>query len=130
MEINVSQLFSEDCGLLSASQFELGPDAGAITWRNALELAESFPLINDENRDAVRSHFRAYGAWDRAEIEAWTDRELTAMVWQEGAACMREYEDHCSGNLEKYREGCEAGTLSGRMHISDDASEAWLYLGI
>lgn len=90
----MSLLDSEDCGLLSGSQFELGPDAGGITWRNCLALATDHPLVTDENRQDIRDHFASYGAWEREEIEAWDDTALSAMVWQEGAAGVRELDEH------------------------------------
>ena len=130
MEINVTQILSEDCALLSASQAELGSCAGKITWRNSLALAELHPLISDANRDEVRDHFRAYGAWDADEINAWTDQELSAMVWQEVAAGVREFTDHCDSDLDTYRAECERGSISGRVYFSDDGAKAWIYLGV
>lgn len=127
-EIDVTPILSEDCSLLSASQAELGPDAGKITWTNCLALAERLPLITDENRDDVRDHFRSYGAWECDEIEAWTDIELSAMVWQEAAASMREFQDYCDSDLEKYERECERGTISGRLWLSE--TTATIYLGV
>ncbi len=128
MEINVTALLDQDCSLLSASQAELGPNAGEITWRNALALAERMPLATDENREAIRDHFRAYGAWDTAEVDAWTDAELSAMVWQEGAADMRELEDYCDGCWKKYQKKAEAGSISGRLSRAKDGA-VYLYIG-
>ncbi len=129
MEINVSQILHEECSTLSASQFELGDQAGAITWANCMTLAEEHPIVGDKERDDVRDHFADYGAWDREEIDAWTDQELSAMVWQEAAASMREFADYCHGDHEKYREECEKGTISGRVSFSDDQKEVWIYIG-
>jgi hypothetical protein len=128
-EINVSQILQEDCGVLSASQFELGPEAGQITWSNCMELAEAYPIVGDKEREDVRRHFRAYGAWDHEEINSWTDQELSAMVWQEAAAGMREFEDHCDYDLETYYAKCESGSISGRLTFNDDVTEAWIYIG-
>jgi hypothetical protein len=127
-EIDVSLILSHDCSLLSASQAELGPSAGQFTWRNCLKMAERHNLVTDANRDDIRDHFKAYGAWDREEIEAWTDTELSAMVWQEAAAAVREFEDHCGGDYDKYEEACERGTISGRLWLTE--TTATIYLGI
>ncbi len=115
LEIDVSALLDEDCGLLSGSQFELGPDAGRITWANCMRMAERLPLVTDANRDDIKDHFRAYGAWDDDEIAAWDDQELCAMTWQEGAA--------------GYRQLDEYGADDGRVYLSDDGSKLWLYVG-
>lgn len=116
LELDVSPLLDEDCGLLSGSQWELGPDAGKITWANCIKLADRFPLVTDANRQDIRDHFRGYGAWDADEIEAWDDTELSAMVWQEGAAAYRELDEH--------------GADEGRVYLSDDGTKLFLYLGM
>ena len=128
-EIDVSAIRSEDCSILSGSQAELGPDAGGITWRNCLALAERLPLATDTNRDDIRDHFREYGAWDSEEIDGWSDVELSAMVWQEAAAGFREFEDHCDSDLEAYEKACSEGRISGRLHLTEDG-KAYIYLGI
>ncbi len=118
-EIDVSLLDGEDCGLLSGSQFELGPDAGKITWTNCLALAVDNPLVTDANRQDIRDHFDEYGAWEREEIEAWSDLDLSAMVWQEGAAGVRELDDH--------------GVEDGRIYATtkeDGSRTLTLYLGV
>lgn len=127
-DIDVTPILDEDCSILSASQFELGPEAGAITWRNCIALAERLPLITDANRDDVRDHFREYGAWKDEEIDAWTDTELTAMVWQEAASDVRQFEDHCDSDLARYEAACERGTISGRLYLTE--TTATIYLGV
>ena len=127
-DIDVTPILDEDCGLLSASQFELGPEAGKITWRNCLALAERLPLVTDENRDGVHDHFREYGAWKDEEIDAWTDTELSAMVWQEAAAGMREFEDACDSDLARYETACSEGSISGRLSLTE--TTATIYLGV
>lgn len=126
-EIDVTPILSEDCSVLSASQAELGPDAGKITWRNCLALAERLPLITDANRDDARDHFADYGAWTREEIDAWTDAELSALVWQEAAADTRHFEEDCEGDLARYEADCERGTISGRLMLGPNT--ATIYLG-
>lgn len=126
-EINVSAIWDQDCSLLSGSRAELGEGAGKITWRNCLALAEKLPLITDENRDDARDHFADYGAWEREEIDGWSDVELTAMIWQEAAASMREFEDYCNSDFDKYEAECERGTISGRLSLGEKS--ATIYLG-
>lgn len=128
-EIDVTPLFDEDCFYLSGSCAEHGDNAGQITWRNCLALAERLPLVTDANRDDIRDHFAEYGAWDREEIAAWTDTELSAMVWQEAAACMREFEEYCRGDLAEYERQCELGSISGRLSIESEPRRALFYVG-
>jgi hypothetical protein len=128
-DIDVTPILDEDCGLLSASRAELGENAGQITWRNCIALAERLPLVTDENRDDIRDHFADYGAWEREEIDARTDTELSAMVWQEAAACVREFEDYCGADRKVYQRKCEEGTCSGRLSIEDEPRRAWFYVG-
>jgi hypothetical protein len=127
-EINVTALLEEDCSLLSASRAELGPNAGKITWENCLELAERLPLVTDKNRNDLQDHFAEYGAWDREEIDGWSDQELSAMVWQEAAADMREFEDHCDSDWDRYQAEAERGSICGRLSRTD-AGEVFIYLG-
>ncbi len=128
-EIDVTPIMSEDCRVLSASRAELGNQAGQITWRNCIALATRLPLINDTNRDDARNHFAAYGAWDAEEIAAWSDTELSALVWQEAAADMREFEEYCGGDLARYEAACERGTISGRLFFNSATGPAYIYLG-
>lgn len=127
-EIDVTPIMTEDCSVLSASQAELGPEAGKITWDNCLALSERLPLITDTNRDDVRDHFADYGAWERSEIDAWSDVELGAMVWQEAAASYREFEDYCDGDLTRYEVECERGSISGQLWLTE--TSAIFYAGV
>lgn len=127
-EIDVTPILDEDCTLLSASVAELGPDAGKITWNNCLVLATRLPLVNDSNRDEIRDHFAAYGAWDDEEIAAWSDIELSAMVWQEAAHDTREFQEYCGGDFAQYEAACERGVISGRLSIGENTAS--IYLGV
>lgn len=130
MEVDITFLHDEDCGLLSGSIAELGENAGKITWGNCMDMAQDhMDLFPEEQYDEVRDHFREYGAWEEEEIDKWTPQELVAMVIQEGASEMRTFEDHCGGLWEKYEEEASKGSIPGRMGRGDDG-ETYLYLGI
>lgn len=92
MELDITPLFADklDAFLLSGSQWELGSNAAKITWQNALEAAEEFPLVTDKNKDEVISWLRAWGAWSVEELESFSNRELGALVWQFAAGDLRE----------------------------------------
>jgi hypothetical protein len=124
-EYDVTHLEMEDCGQLFGSVFELGKDAGRITWNNCMKAALDHPLVKDDEVDEIRDYFRGYGAWDNAEIDAWTRQELDALVTQEAAAAFREYEMFDS--YEEYMEAAEQGTVATQIY-RDDNGRWWLNL--
>lgn len=120
-DIDVSRVAGEAIELLSASQFELGSDAGRITWQNCQDIADSYGdeiLSTPELIQEARGHFGAYGAWSRTEIATWADRELQALVIQEAAAEMRKREDP---DFDEDSQG-------GRLYVDTDG-RSWLYIG-
>lgn len=108
---------------LSASQAELGPDAGKITWTNALKAAEP-PLIMD-NEDAAE-WLVGFGAWDRDEIAAWSKQELDALILQFAAGDLREVQALCPGDglgdvdWNEAEKLSQEGTISGRLFVHED----------
>jgi hypothetical protein len=125
LELDMTFLNDVDCGLLSASQAELGPMAGKITWDNCLNFAAGLPAISDEVAGELRDYFRGYGAWDDEEIDAWTNLETYALAIQEAASQYREAESLCwSDDLmgidwEAYTAEAERGRISGFLFESD-----------
>lgn len=93
--VNPAELFAEiPARLCSASQAELGSEAGNITWKNCQLLADKFDLGERFDHDDACDHFRAYGAWDASEIEGWSTRDVRAMCIQEIAADYRYQTEH------------------------------------
>lgn len=84
MEINITSFFSTLAPRdYSASAAELGPDAGAITWRHACEDSpESMLLDSEEKREAFRGFVKSSGGWTAEEIREWPDVELNALFIQ------------------------------------------------
>ena len=113
-EYNVSRVAEEEIELLSGSVAELGDGAAQFTWSNCLECAENFGDSLALDYNDARNHFAEYGAWEREEIDAWSERELQALVIQEAASGLREM---------------ESGEDTGRIYVDDDGA-VWLYLGI
>jgi len=116
VEIEITALDDENIELMSASRAELGENAATITWGNCMRIAERIPLVTDENRDEIVSHFRGYGAWTQEELDGMSDKELSAMVWQEAAAALRQVED----------QDC----VEGDRIYRDESGKLWLYLGM
>ena len=82
MELDITEFFNACAPMdFSASVMELGNDAGILTWRAACEESENLNLLNtDEKREAFKAFVRSSGGWTAAEIAAWSDLELQALV--------------------------------------------------
>lgn len=88
MNINITRFFFNECPRdYSASVAEIGANAGADTWRAALE-CEPAMLATEEQLQALRDHVRGFGAWE--DIDAWTAQELNALFVQLVSGDMRE----------------------------------------
>ncbi|OYW62710.1 MAG: hypothetical protein B7Z31_00120 [Rhodobacterales bacterium 12-65-15] len=119
----------------SASVAEIGANAGADTWRAAVDDSPDYMLLDtDEKREAFRGHVRGFGGWDDAEIAAWSDVELNALFLQMIAGDMREAGLHAGMTAEEwqaYQEAAEAGRCASNIcggPLSTDG-EIYYYLG-
>lgn len=92
LEIDVTFLLDEECGQLSGSISELGENAGPMTWKNCLALADKISATAEEIQ-AIKDYFGEFGAWNKEERAAWTDDETKALVIQMAAGDLREIED-------------------------------------
>ena len=135
MEIDITSFFeSADAFEFSASRAERGQNAGPETWANALEEGASSPLLTTEAQlEALRSHMRGYGAWEKSEIEAWSPTECNALFIQLISGDMRESGlDQIEIDDDKawrdYEKGAEDGRYSGSIYRGDDG-RVYYYLG-
>lgn len=132
MEIDITEFFNNAAPCdYSASQMELGKDAGKITWAHALEAAPDYNhLDTGEKLAAYRDDLREYGAWEDAEIDSWSAVELNALFLQEIASNMREGKlDEGEPDWDAYTARSEAGQCSGRIYRGDDG-KIWFYVGM
>lgn len=108
MEIDITKFMNmsdEDLMYFSASQAELGSDAGAVTWDNAMSEAEREPLVHSkEDLESARAYIEEFGVWDEDEISDWSDQEVNALLVQ-----------------------LIAGDIRGREKIFQDSDGKWLY---
>jgi hypothetical protein len=125
LEIDVSFLLTEDAGQFSASQFELGDNAGRITWQNACNAVDQISLTPEEILEA-KDYIRTWGAWEDEEIDAWTDDETKALIIQSAAGNYRAAESCCWDEelndidwQSEYRKQAEAGSISGNLYFAD-----------
>ena len=127
MDINITPLFSSiDPARYSASQAELGPDVGPITWSRSLDRAATFhpPILPDAKALAAFHDFAlASGGWSRAELHAMTNNELQALCLQWIAGDMREAGLDAASTDEdwaRYEIDAMDGHCSGRLFRGDD----------
>jgi hypothetical protein len=130
LELDITDFFNSEYPRdYSASIAELGLSAGQYTWQAANDNAPRYNYVTDENRDEVISHFEAYGAWDREELEAHSNDELCAMLIQDISAAMRESGMQLPWDWALYRQYCEDGVCSGRISQGVDESKVFFYVG-
>ena len=136
MELNITEVFNAIAPLdYSASVAEIGANAGADTWRAAVDDSPDYMLLDtEEKREAFREHIKGFGAWDAKEIAAWTDIELNALFLQMIAGDMREadlYAGMTAADWAEYQEAVDNGQVRGRIFggpLSTDG-EIYYYLG-
>lgn len=134
-DLDVTEIVSSfDPFAYSASRFEMGDDAGRVTWNNAkrdaLEmLGESF------DREAFDAYFSGFGAWDDDELAAHTDEEAAALMlqfiagdWREAAGCIEEEEEGNAAWWAEYERLASVGIISGRFGRGDDG-RVWYFIG-
>jgi hypothetical protein len=128
MEIDITRFVKTvDACEFSASQMELGKDAGKITWNNAKREAADSPLLPDDAVDVFKSWVREFGAWDDDEINAWDADERNALLIQYISGDLRELESLCYSDDDEYgidwtkaEELASRGTIGGRIYRGDD----------
>lgn len=136
MELNISPFFKTAAPMdYSASQAEIGRDAGPSTWRAACDdSADNMLLDDDEKREAFRAFVQSSGGWTEEEIAAWSDIELNALCLQWIAGDMREpvgFElgpDTTAEQWADYEKQVSDGQISGRIFKGTD-NEIYFYIG-
>lgn len=139
MEIDITHLMErcDEMYLYSASQAEMGSDAGPVTWANALDCFDpelpdpTAPLAPPESIDEVKSFFGDFGAWDQDEIAEWTPQKVNALLLQFIAGDIREVSDVIFDDYDEYQRQSDAGRVSGRIYKCDieghESFGRWFY---
>jgi hypothetical protein len=131
MEINITSLVNMFAPRLSASAFELGGNAGQITWQAAQEQAEETPLLQSEDElQAMRDFARSSGGWNEDEVNAWTDHELNALFLQWIAGDVRELGADSLAEIDwtEAEEMQREGQAPSNLFRADDG-QVYFYLG-
>lgn len=136
MELDITDFVrTAETHSFSASRAELGNDAGRITWNNALVESANTQWIDETSRDEFESWVREFGAWGRAEIEAWSLDECNALLIQFISGDLRELESLCYSdddefciNWSKAEVLLSEGTIGGNIYKGDDG-RVYFYMG-
>jgi len=136
MKLDITNFASnEDPCEFSASAMELGSDAGRITWNNAVRAAGETAWVDGASRDAFEAWAKEFGAWDVAEIKAWSLEECNALLIQYISGDLRELESLCYSDADAYgidwqeaEKLSQAGTIGGNIFKGDDG-RLYFYMG-
>jgi hypothetical protein len=84
MEIDITQFLIDECPKdYSASAAEIGDNAGACTWRAAVDSADPIRfIVSEHRRDEFRRFLEDSGGWSKDEIEAFNSTDLEALFIQ------------------------------------------------
>lgn len=127
LELDITEFFkTEDSYNFSASAFEMGQDAGKITWNNSKNEAKNYlhwlkeKTYNGESaRDCIIEYFSGMGFSESDEMQSWSDSEIIALLIQDISANIREAGldlDHWSEiDWQAYEKGVEKGQYSGNI---------------
>lgn len=122
LEIDVSFLLETEASQFSASQAELGPNAGKITWANACEACHLINLTPEEILEA-KEYIKTWGAWEDDEIDSWSEDETKALIVQYAAGDYREAESVAWDDTnwcidwEEYEREAQRGRISGNLFM-------------
>lgn len=118
MELNITAFVREqDMFDFSHSAAEGGQGAFRDTWRAAIAASPTYMFVTDATRDDIRDWAAALGAWEREEIDAWSDVELNALVLQFAA-----------GDVRAMEARDDNGEPEGNVYRADDGG--WfMYIG-
>lgn len=100
-------------------------DIGRITWRNACDaFADEVDWLTSD-LDALRSHFREYGAWDDEELHGMDGKELNALLAQ-----------FIAGDFQRYTHAREQGRKAFKRwqenhggRLQGARGRWWYYIG-
>lgn len=134
MELDITDFFKTCTPFeLSASQAEMGAQAGRLTWQNSMKAAETTQLLNSEDaREAFKAFVRSSGGWTQPEIDAWTEQQLNALFLQWIAGDMRQLgiEDGSADiDWTAIGERQKEGSAPSNIFLGSD-ERVYFYLGV
>lgn len=127
-DINVTAFLAQECMRdYSAGVAELGPTAGADTWRASMDDVDSWNFLpTAELLQGFREFAQSSGGWSDDEITAMSGTELRALCLQWIAGDAREcFSDADPIDWDAYETDATAGRISGRFYRADDGAIFW-----
>jgi hypothetical protein len=126
-EIDVTAFLATECMRdYSASIAELGPSAGADTWRASRDAASDWNFLpDDDTLEEFRAFIRSSGGWSDDEIRAMSDAHLRALCLQWIAGDARECFNDGPIDWAHYESMVNSGRISGRFYRADDGAIFW-----
>lgn len=121
--LDITDFFrAENAGDFSASSYELGEQAGVITWNNAKTAALDYAAqwITDESREEIADFVRYFGSLSADAIAAWSDTQLCAFLIQFISGDIREFQGLAREEWSEYEEFQQAGLVSSRLFRGND----------
>jgi hypothetical protein len=131
VELNITEFYYQsEPSLYSASCYELGSNAGEVTWSNAIDGGSEYQLLTtNEQVEAAKKYFIGFGGWEDNELSTWSIAEVNALLIQFISGDIRECcleEDR--DNWSEYEAQCSEGQCSSRIFKGDD-NQVYYYMG-
>jgi hypothetical protein len=128
MELDITDFFNKAIPMdYSASQAEIGRNAGADTWRAACDDSDEYPLLDsDEKRSEFRQFVRGTGGWEDSEIAQWSDKELNALCIQFVSADVRESDMTPESDADDWQRYYNNGAISGTLTLAENGRVYYL----
>lgn len=130
-DIDVTRFIDTECMRdYSASVAELGPSAGADTWRASTEASEEWNFLpTDDLLQEFREWLEPWGGWTDDEIGAMSDADLRALCLQWIASDWREcfdWPEHARGiDWSEYEARSSNGECPSSFYRADDGRIYW-----
>ena len=125
--VDITRFLAEECMRdYSASQAEIGPNAGQYTWQACTENAPEWNFIPPDEFEYFREWLAHCGAWSRDEIATMPDTELQSMCLQWIAGDARECGlDKPNPDWTHIRADQESGRIPSSIYRNDDGAIYW-----
>jgi len=118
MELNITDFYRNARTLdYQNSVFNSGlQNIGEITWNRAKRDSGKYAFATKENRERLIEWLDGFGAWEREEMNAWTLRELNALMIQFVSAWIQDKGDR---TWPEYEKASESGQVGGELFEND-----------
>lgn len=115
MELNITKFFYEAKPINYQNSIAVSglQNIGDINWKRAKKDSRLYVFATEENRKDFVDWLEGFGAWERDEMEAWTLKELNALIIQFVAGWVQEKENI---TWKEYEKLSNSGQVSGCLY--------------